>query len=112
VSTGVAGTLRALAALGMLDHAPDAAAEPGLLCRKSSWARAHRSGFCQRKVKLGERVDKGQVVAEVVDSVAKSRAVTRAKYAGVVIGCLKTALVHRGDALVHIARHDPPGDPE
>jgi uncharacterized protein len=105
VATGVEGTLRVFAALRMLRGAPEPAAEPPMICRKSAWVRAHRSGFCQRKVRLGERVDMGQVVAEVVDSVGKSRAVTRAKHAGVVIGCLKTALVHRGDALVHIARH-------
>lgn len=106
VELGVDGTLRVLHALGMVDSAPAGPGEPAVTCRKSSWVRARRSGFCQMQVGLGDVVDSGDTVAVVVDSVGKSKATIRARRRGIVIGLLMTALVHRGDALVHIAAVD------
>ena len=55
-------------------------------------------------MELGDVVERGQPVATVVDSVSAEGRDVRSRIDGVVIGALKTALVHRGDALVHIAR--------
>jgi predicted deacylase len=46
----------------------------------------------------------GDVVATVTDSVGKKEVAVRSSEDGIVIGVLRTALVHRGNALVHVAR--------
>jgi predicted deacylase len=102
VRIGVDGTLRVMAALGMLEDAPAVAQSP-LTSRSSGWIRAQRSGFCMLEVEVGQRVDAGQRLGMVVDATSAPETIVSSKGAGVVIGALKTAVVHRGDALVHIA---------
>jgi hypothetical protein len=103
IALGVEGALRVLHSLGMIDEAPRAPATPVPCARKSRWIRAGRSGFCHTRVELGDSVVQGQRIVSISDSMGGKELDIRARVAGVVIGLLRTALVHRGDALVHIA---------
>ena len=103
IERGVAGTLRVLQALKMLPSAPDKPAAPPLISRSSSWSRAGVSGFCHTHVELGQGVAAGDSLATICDSVGGHDSHVRARVGGVVIGLLRTAIVHRGDALVHVA---------
>lgn len=117
IDVGVAGSLRVMDALGMIDGqgmidpAPGGVVTP-VLARSSTWARAGRSGFCLDEVELGQRVEPGQRVATIIDSVGKAEHSVSTKRGGLVIGLLRTALVHRGDAVVHVAQTPfGPADP-
>ncbi len=103
IRCGVDGALRVLHALEMIDAAPQAPSTPAPSSRKSRWMRAGRSGFCHTRVELGDAVDPAQLIATISDSIDGKEASIRARSGGIVIGLLRTALVHRGDAVVHIA---------
>jgi len=103
IQVGVDGTLRVLGSLGMIRHAPEAPWVRPRVARESRWMRAGRSGFSHIHVEPGATVAKGDCVATVSDSIGKKEMSVRSTAAGVVIGVLRTALVHRGDALVHVA---------
>ncbi len=103
IRCGVDGALRVLHSLGMIDDAPSGPSTLAPCSRKSRWMRAGRSGFCHTRVELGDVVDQGQRIATISDSMDGKQLEIRARSGGIVIGLLKTALVHRGDAIVHIA---------
>jgi len=104
VRIGVAGTLRVMRALGMLARAPARPpARVAHVSRASNWVRASRSGFCRVEVELGDRVRAGQTLATVMDSSGYEAVEVPARGPGIVIGRLGTALVNRGDALIHVA---------
>jgi predicted deacylase len=101
IRVGEAGVRRALRALGVLSHSPRAES-PTQIFRKSVWQRAPRSGFFHATVRCGQRVRQGQNVGVVFDT-TNATAWVQAKVDGVVIGERRTAVVHRGDAVLHIA---------
>jgi len=103
IQLGVDGTLRVLAALKMLKEAPTASRRRPMTAEKSTWLRAGRSGFCQFHTDLGARVNAGDRVATVSDSIGEKENSVKCRTDGVVIGILRSALVHRGEALIHIA---------
>jgi len=102
IRLGMGGALRVLKSLGMIDDAPEREREP-LFSRNSSWIRAGRGGFVHLSVGLGDRVRAGQALATVTQTFGRGRIPLRARDAGVVIGVLRDALVHHGDAVVHVA---------
>jgi predicted deacylase len=107
IGVATSGTLRVLAALGMIAGDGLAAPEPPLESRSSRWVRARRSGIALVSVALGERVSRGQRVAVIHDSLGRTLSRVSAPSDGVVIGLTQHPLVHQGDALVHIATTDP-----
>jgi predicted deacylase len=102
VRAGVAGTLRVLGELDMLeaDVPPPAVT---VFSRKTRWVRATRSGLLHAAVGLGDRVTKGQRIGRITDIFGDVRARPKAASAGIVIGMTLNPLVNRGDALVHLA---------
>jgi hypothetical protein len=107
IRLGVEGTLRVLQHLGMTEQPLPTPTHRRLESRRSSWARASRSGFCRLNVELGTRVRPQQVVATISGVLERNVAQVRSRIGGVVIGVSRRALVHRGDALVHVARIEP-----
>ncbi len=101
IRVGEEGVRRVLKALGMVTHCPRPET-PTILSRKSVWLRAPRSGFFHATVKCGQRVNEGQHVGVVFDTTS-ANAWVAAKVDGIVIGERRTAVVHRGDAVMHIA---------
>jgi predicted deacylase len=53
IDAGVRGVLRVLAHLGMIDPVVDVPETPSLVCRRSGWVRARRTGILQMEVQLG-----------------------------------------------------------
>lgn len=103
IQRGVDGALRVFHSMGMIREEPPASQGAPSVSRASKWMRAGRSGFCHEHVMLGETVAKGQTVATISDSIGKEELRVRSRVGGIVIGLLRTALVHRGDAVVHVA---------
>jgi predicted deacylase len=100
---GVDGVLRVMAALGMI--APELAPppQPSLEVTDRRWVRASQSGVLYRRVALGEQVERGQLLATVSDPFGETVKQVRSPIEGIVIGLCIHALVHRGDAVVHVA---------
>lgn len=106
IRAGAGGVLRVLAAAGFIEPIT-AGAGPSLVARSSKWMRSGRSGIIQRDVALGDRVEEGDVVARVHDTFGKKLGDIRSRTSGLVIGHTQYPLVHRGDAVVHVAKLAP-----
>ncbi|HQF04436.1 MAG TPA: succinylglutamate desuccinylase/aspartoacylase family protein, partial [Phycicoccus sp.] len=56
IAAGVLGVLRVLAHLGMIDPLEEEPPAPSLVCRRSGWVRARRTGILQMEAHLGQIV--------------------------------------------------------
>ena len=54
-------------------------------------------------VRLGAEVAAGDSVAVVFDALGRDRSLIKVKTAGIVIGHVTSPIVHKGDAVAHIA---------
>lgn len=61
-------------------------------------------------VDLGDQVAKNQKIGLVSDIFGEQRVPIRSPLDGLVIGMQLNPMVHRGDALVHVAELEPPAD--
>lgn len=109
INTGVSGTLRVLHHLGMIE-APDPAPKPTatLVSRSSRWLRSPMSGVARVVVDLGEHVHRNQPLAVITDAIGSHERHLRSASSSIVIGRNEQPVVHRGDALVHLAHLGPP----
>ncbi|MDX1501891.1 MAG: succinylglutamate desuccinylase/aspartoacylase family protein [Thermoanaerobaculia bacterium] len=102
IAAGEEGVLRVLRHVGLADGAPAPPARPTFEATGSKWVRAGRSGIFRQRVRLGERVERGELLGEIGDAFPGKTRPVKARDAGIVIGHTNKPLVHQGDALVHI----------
>lgn len=101
---GLRGVVNVMRHLGMLRGKPQTGRKHSVLARSSSWTRAAESGLFRPTVGLGDRVNKGDVIAYISGPLGENEIQCEAPFAGIVIGRLNLPLVNEGDALFHIAR--------
>jgi uncharacterized protein len=109
IEVGVAGVLRVLGAMGMLDDVPPPPENPVLESDETHWIRADRGGILDFNVGPGDTVEVEQPLWTVTGPFGRERNQQLSPYEGVVIGMTTLPLVNPGDAVVHIAvpgRHD------
>lgn len=101
IQEGINGTLRLLKHLGMVKDAP----EPNQpeIYEKSDWARASFAGLYHTKVKLGDYVEKGTILGAITDPYGNEKKRIKSRFEGRVIGINNCPVVHKGDAILHIA---------
>lgn len=104
IEVGARGVLRVFATLGMLDADPTGVQLESAEAHKSAWIRARQAGFCDIHVELGQRITPGDIVATIFDASGRREHSLKSKLGGIVIGRLQQALVHRGDAILHVAQ--------
>jgi predicted deacylase len=104
IRVGVRGILAVMRDIGMLPMTPQAKSrvEP-VVARSSIWARAPMSGIFHSKVTLGSKVTRGSNLGIIADPFGEGELDIPSPESGVIIGRLNLPLVHRGDALFHIA---------
>lgn len=73
------------------------------IAKNSYWMRASRSGIVTLNKDIGERVQKGEVIAQISDPFNETTYEIKSVHEGIIIGKLLRPLVALGDALVHIA---------
>jgi predicted deacylase len=106
IQIGVNGILQVMTRLGMFYSRilPELTTETTPTeIRKTHWARASKSGILMLNVKLGDPVEKKQVLGIISDAFGNESVKVRSAYDGLVIGNLENPLVNQGDAIVHIA---------
>ncbi len=101
VTYGIEGTLRVMNMLGMKKSAPKGYSSD--VYRKSSWVRARYAGLFHPIVKLGEKFKKKQLLGRITDPFGYESFKVVASWDGQVIGLNNSPVVHKGDALMHIA---------
>lgn len=107
IDAGVAGVLRVLHHLDMVDSAPPPPETPPLVTRRSGWVRARTTGILKTDVALGDRVTVGDRLGSLTNSFGRTLRLVRADRSGVVVGLTEAPLVNRGDAIAHIAEIEP-----
>ena len=106
IRLGLKGIIRVMRKIGMLKarsksrkkiHQP-------VIVNSNRWRRAPKSGILNWVASVGTSVNKGDLVATIVDPFGdeKTEKIT-AKSNGIIIANLNLPLVHKGDALLHIA---------
>jgi len=109
IQTGVAGVLRVLAHLGMID-ADDRLAGVSVPARsnKSTWVRSTRGGVAHPAKTSGDPVRKGDLLATVAGLLGEELEAVISPIDGIIIGHATLPVVHQGDALFHIAEVSHP----
>jgi predicted deacylase len=114
IESGVAGTLRVLAALDMIE--PAAApppSRPSDEAKTTHWLRAARSGILHLETSLGAEVAKGDVLAWISDPFSPRQRLITAPFSGVVFAQTTVPMVYQGDAVLRLAqvRRSRTGEP-
>ena len=104
IRAGVKGVVRVMRAIGMLPPSRRPA-QSSLVIRSSTWVRAPQSGLLRTTVALGSQVESGTCLGIIADPLGDNEMEVHSPAEGVVIGRANLPLVHEGDAVFHIARH-------
>ncbi len=101
IEEGLAGTLRLMKHLNMIDWAPEAKEESKIVWN-TSWIRAKSAGLFQPNIQCGQLVQKGQWVGTITDPFGEFKEHVLATEMGYVIGLNNIPVINAGDALMHI----------
>ncbi|MBO6524362.1 MAG: succinylglutamate desuccinylase/aspartoacylase family protein [Balneolaceae bacterium] len=101
IQIGIEGTLRLMQHLGMINQVSKA--QETEIFKKSSWIRAKNSGLFNPEFKLGARVGKKSILGYINDPYGGLKTKVVFSGEGVIIGQNNKPIVHKGDALIHIA---------
>ncbi|PWN07558.1 succinylglutamate desuccinylase/aspartoacylase family protein [Rhodohalobacter mucosus] len=104
IREGIEGTLRLMRYLGMIEKASEQANGTELYM-KSSWIRARYAGLFHPKVILGDHIKKRQVLGFITDPYGNESFRIVNPHDGRIIGLNNSPVIHKGDALFHIARN-------
>lgn len=101
IQIGVDGTFRLMKHLGMIDKASESISNE--VYKKSSWVRANNSGLFNPDLRLGAKVSKGNILGYINDPYGGRKTKVVFSGDGIIIGQNNNPIVHKGDALIHIA---------
>jgi predicted deacylase len=101
IEIGVAGTLRLMKHLNMIDWAPEVQEENKVIWN-TSWIRAKNAGLFQSSVHCGQLVHKGEWVGTITDPFGEFKEQVIATETAYVIGLNNIPVINAGDALMHL----------
>ena len=102
INIAIRGTQRFLHHMGMRDSSPPPLTVPSIY-RKSSWIRAKYAGLFNPKIKLGEAIKPRQILGKITDPYGNESFKITNRKEGRIIGLNYSPVVHKGDAVMHIA---------
>lgn len=101
IEEGIAGTLRLMKHLNMIDWAPDPKEENKVIW-STSWIRSRNAGLFQSNVRCGQLIHKGEWIGTITDPFGEFKEQIKAPENGYVIGLNNIPVINTGDALMHI----------
>ncbi len=102
IKTGIQGIQNVLSEHGMI--APRKARGKSIFCSESHWVRAEVSGLFIARKFAGQKVKEGQILGVINSPYGEYSLKVKSPYDGHIIGHNNFPLIHRGDALFHIAQ--------
>lgn len=105
IQFGLKGIVAVMRELGMLPkrkRTSKRVREP-IVVEATSWVRAPKSGIISLPLLLGSTIKKDEVMASIFDPFGENEEKVISPVDGIIIGCLQLPLVHKGDAIFHIA---------
>lgn len=107
VRAGVRGILAVMRSIGMLStRGVKTSRILPVVASSTSWVRAPSSGILRTQIPLGGKITINQRIGEIADPFDEHETALISPVAGIVIGRTNLPLVHKGDALFHIAGFD------
>jgi len=107
VRAGVRGILAVMRSIGMLtSRSVGTSRIQPVVAKSTSWVRASGSGILRTQIPLGGKIAVNQKIGEIADPFDEHETAVISPVAGIVIGRLNLPLVHKGDALFHVAGFD------
>lgn len=101
IKEAINGTKRVMKYLNMIAEAPKSGKTE--IFEKSSWVRASYAGIFHTRVNLGEDIKKNQLLGVITDPFGTESFKIKCRVTGKVIGLNHNPIVHKGDAIMHIA---------
>lgn len=106
---GVVGALRVMQHLELRDFSEQleimgSKILKARIIRKSSWVRAKYSGMFHPTVRLGTKVNKGDILGSISDPFGSFERNIKALFAGYVICINEHPIVNQGDGILHISK--------
>ncbi len=102
IGIAIKGTQRFLHHLKMRNNSQEPLMKTSIY-EKSSWLRANYAGIFNPKIKLGDTVKPRQIIGRITDPYGNESFKVINRNAGRVIGLNYSPVVHKGDAVLHIA---------
>lgn len=104
ILAGMRGITNVLKHLGMVRKSTTRKkVVPPFVANSSQWLRANASGIVNHRVKLGDQIKKGDILADIGSPYGDIIDVVTASRAGILIGQQNIPLVQEGEAMFHIA---------
>lgn len=104
IRLGTNGIIRVMREIGMLPRLKKPRVRKSALAMGSRWVRASSGGVFRAEAELGDRVQKKDLLGMISDPFGAEETPVRAPVKGLIIGRLERPLVHRGEALFHLAK--------
>lgn len=101
IEEGIAGALRLMRYLNMIDTAPQPKEENKVIW-STSWVRAKHAGLFQPTVQSGQLVHKGERVGTITDPFGEFKEQVKSTETAYIIGLNNNPVVNAGDALMHL----------
>lgn len=101
ISEGIEGTMRVMAHLGM--KTLDQEKPTTKMFKKSMWVRAKKSGLFNATTSLGDMVLPKQELGYISEPFGGRKARMLSSQKGTIIGLNNNPIVHKGDAIIHLA---------
>ena len=101
IDEGIAGTLRLMKFLSMIDSAPEPTEENRVVW-STAWIRAKHAGLFQANIQCGQLVHRGEWVGTITDPFGEFKEEVKATQTGYVIGLNNCPVINAGDALIHL----------
>ncbi len=108
IRSGLRGIINVMRRLEMLPMRQGRKSMEPFISYESGWVRAGDSGIVRFERKLGDWVEKGELLASILDPYGHELDTVVSDDDGIVIGRLNLPLVQEGDAMFHIARFSEP----
>ncbi len=102
IEIGIEGSIRLMKHLNMIRSEEMVLVETEMY-RKSVWIRAKNAGIFQPKFELGDHIQKRQVLGYITDPYGKSVSKVVVTRSGRIIGLNNNPIIHKGDAIAHLA---------
>jgi predicted deacylase len=103
IRLGVQGILRVMAALRMRPAERSPLPYEPFEAVRGRWVRARQSGILRMRVRLGQKVSKGDLLGRIADPFEEETFEVKAPLEGMVASQTRNPVVSRGDALVQLA---------
>jgi hypothetical protein len=108
IRIGLRGVMNIMREMGMISLKRKSP-KPSVVLRSSTWVRSPYSGVMRTLVKLGDLVQKDDLLGIVADPVSTEEYEMRSPSDGIVIGRTNLPLTYEGEAIFHIGRTSQTG---